>query len=674
MRDADVMTGCLCSLVPHSTIQQINERILKLRRKRYVHHLSEKHKQGLSGNPNKTFTLSQDKLKRVNTSIDKLEERLWKKYGRHIGNNAFDGISFGKTTTGIHGHTLFDAMHSIRHGPLKDVLLEIFDSLGTKGRVAVDQLSREFLCNHRSALKSHFPRVNFTKGITNLTKITASENVGVMFTLTIILVSTSGREYLSDTFSSSSKRKRKQRMSDNSGKKQEIKERSGKIEWTNNSTPMSLESFGYFEVLNFLEMILCFDAWTHYGPFLDGDVLTTHGSISSLIEHIKQVIPRDRGNGWKKQKLHEWLLLPSNIDNFGHPQNFDTNRGENHLKTHAKKLSRTVNKNNVDNFQRGCAERAQEQQNLNAVFKELGQKRIMERKMERERTLCLMDNINQPCTKSAEDDNPVTTNKLHLWEMKVSLMKRFIRSAKKNPKERLYLKQRSVRMVGSNKTNCVSISNLVFEALEDFLNQDMMVEGKERIAAYRSLLCNRQHVTVHGFSENEHKFRGKDTLLRSHPNYQSSGLWYDWVHVNWWNEEEQCNMKVPAKILCLFNHPTTKEAMGVFHCTDWRSSDDYNQGDTVLTRRYHLEYTRIPGRQGGYKPNLRVCEMDCVLGAIYAFQNSPGFNEMLLDEHLLKKSEVIVVLDRKDCWGELFINGGGNDDDHVEAEIREEDK
>ena len=99
-------------------------------------------------------------------------------------------------------------------------------------------------------------------------------------------------------------------------------------------------------LIELLETVLSFHAYYKRGhPF---EWLTTSLSESQyacrqlrlkvrmLIRMIVKRVPRNTGNGWKLQKLHDLLHIPDNILYFGSPQNFDAGPGESFLKPFAK--------------------------------------------------------------------------------------------------------------------------------------------------------------------------------------------------------------------------------------------------------------------------------------------------------------------------------------------------
>jgi hypothetical protein len=100
-------------------------------------------------------------------------------------------------------------------------------------------------------------------------------------------------------------------------------------------------------MVSLLEALLSFHSWYKYGeaPFgpdyengnADGLLLSLHQMMARTIAYC----PREDGNGWKLQELHEQLHLAIALVFFRHAQNFDAGSGERLLKDFFKKLAQT---------------------------------------------------------------------------------------------------------------------------------------------------------------------------------------------------------------------------------------------------------------------------------------------------------------------------------------------
>jgi len=88
---------------------------------------------------------------------------------------------------------------------------------------------------------------------------------------------------------------------------------------------------------------------THEGPRTDA---TIRQNIVYMMEHMKENLPRNEGNGWTIQKFHELHHVPSDVRRFGSPQNFDTSIGESSLWWWGKDPARVAQMRNPQEFLR----------------------------------------------------------------------------------------------------------------------------------------------------------------------------------------------------------------------------------------------------------------------------------------------------------------------------------
>jgi len=66
------------------------------------------------------------------------------------------------------------------------VTLLVLDSVPASKRALLDDLAFKFHKSHRQTWRGNFPATDFTNGITNLTKISASERLGLVFLFVIL--------------------------------------------------------------------------------------------------------------------------------------------------------------------------------------------------------------------------------------------------------------------------------------------------------------------------------------------------------------------------------------------------------------------------------------------------------------------------------------------------------
>ena len=79
-------------------------------------------------------------------------------------------------------------MHTIREGLFRRVMDLIITPFGTSGKEIVDNQVERMFGKLRSGAKCRFPKINFSRGITNLTRVTAKERVGIAFRIGELLL------------------------------------------------------------------------------------------------------------------------------------------------------------------------------------------------------------------------------------------------------------------------------------------------------------------------------------------------------------------------------------------------------------------------------------------------------------------------------------------------------
>ena len=87
-------------------------------------------------------------------------------------------------------------------------------------------------------------------------------------------------------------------------------------------------------------------------------------SINILIQSLREIAPRDTGNGWCIIKLHDLRHICLHISKFGAPANWDSCTGERHLKEYAKKPARTAQMRGYKTFLKQTMKRTVERSAL----------------------------------------------------------------------------------------------------------------------------------------------------------------------------------------------------------------------------------------------------------------------------------------------------------------------
>jgi hypothetical protein len=141
------------------------------------------------------------------TSHRTLRERvctdiLWKVYGSHSFLSGFHGIDFGANPHGIHRATVTDIMHTIEEGLMPKLVEVIYGLMPPNQRTAIDELVDELFSKgrNRSGERESFARVNFVRGYSSLSLLSAGQRVGQLFVLAVLLNIPKGVKILEPRF------------------------------------------------------------------------------------------------------------------------------------------------------------------------------------------------------------------------------------------------------------------------------------------------------------------------------------------------------------------------------------------------------------------------------------------------------------------------------------------
>jgi hypothetical protein len=80
-------------------------------------------------------------------------------------------------------HQPVETMHAFRKGILEHVTFLVLKNVPPSKKAAFDNLAVGFHKSHRQTYRKVHPLTDFTNGVTNLTKITANERLGLVFLL-----------------------------------------------------------------------------------------------------------------------------------------------------------------------------------------------------------------------------------------------------------------------------------------------------------------------------------------------------------------------------------------------------------------------------------------------------------------------------------------------------------
>jgi hypothetical protein len=121
-------------------------------------------------------------------------------YTMHAIHNAFDNISFGSNRNQIYSATLDDPLHFCNSG--------LFQYMGQVGYLGMQEKEREDLESLvllqlrgvRSSVRSEYPRTPYSKGMSNMTLLTADEKVGMNFTMLLALHNDDAKSIMAKAF------------------------------------------------------------------------------------------------------------------------------------------------------------------------------------------------------------------------------------------------------------------------------------------------------------------------------------------------------------------------------------------------------------------------------------------------------------------------------------------
>jgi hypothetical protein len=232
---------------------------------------------------------------------------------QHHCHNVFANIDIGDPLYKIFGSLPTDPMHSVRKGIMARAMSLIFDCMSPTQKFKLDQLAQTFHKTHRQSARKDFPQTDFSNGVTNLANMTASEECGLVFLLICLSQFEDGWRVLNDALL-------------NKGHK------------TNLS-----------KVLEALEALSCFDAWTRLDKYWKLSQqkkysLQAKESMAKMLTMICDCLPREAGNGWKLPTFHNTMHIVNDMCKYGKPKESNTEVGEKNHKFFAKRIGRRCRK------------------------------------------------------------------------------------------------------------------------------------------------------------------------------------------------------------------------------------------------------------------------------------------------------------------------------------------
>ena len=160
------------------------------------------------------------------------------------------------------------------------------------------------------------PRLLFKDGISKLTDITASTNVGIMLTVVVLSLTSKGNHFFNVTLG-----------------------------------PLKAQQMRYV-----FQQLLCYWMWLKKDFYWKaGDTIAKEAArteIQTMLAQLVALWPRDRGQGWQTAKHHEQIHVPDDIDSLGAHQNYHTGSSEhNHIDNIKKPAKMTQGRKSVLDWQ-----------------------------------------------------------------------------------------------------------------------------------------------------------------------------------------------------------------------------------------------------------------------------------------------------------------------------------
>jgi hypothetical protein len=196
---------------------------------------------------------------------------------QHKLDNAFNDMPHADPEHEIFGATPVGTMLAYRKGIIGMVTFLVLNNFPASKKALLDNLVFKFHKSHGQTWRGNFPATDFTNGITNLTKISASEHLGLVFLFVILAQYHEGWIILESV----------------------LRQR----------TETSLA-----DVVELLEAMLCFNAWLNRGTFwcLEETAVakdSTQFSIKVLMSMCSNYLPTTNSNRWNFPKFHKLLQV-----------------------------------------------------------------------------------------------------------------------------------------------------------------------------------------------------------------------------------------------------------------------------------------------------------------------------------------------------------------------------
>jgi hypothetical protein len=138
--------------------------------------------------------LTADIMNEIATAGDDETRKRW---SQHRLQNVFNYVPLADPIRGIFGATPTETLHCFRKGMIEVVTFLVLKNVPSSIMCAeLDAIAIDFHKSHRQTARKMYPATDFSNGITNLTNISASERLGLLFLFVIIFQYPKGWEIL----------------------------------------------------------------------------------------------------------------------------------------------------------------------------------------------------------------------------------------------------------------------------------------------------------------------------------------------------------------------------------------------------------------------------------------------------------------------------------------------
>jgi hypothetical protein len=285
---------------------------------------------------------------------------------QHEATLATTDIDYGNDRLGVNWTTPTDLMHAFLLGVVRYAITSMVSTWPPRLKASVDQFAEQVLRQQSQTERRNFPRCDFSKGLSNLTQLTAQEWGGVCFSYMVILTSSPGIQLFKQ----------------------------------------ALPLYSVAKSVQCLSLMLCFISYYKNGSYwLCGDTTAedcVKTSIRKMMKLIVDTFPRKEGHGWHVSKLHELLHVTKDIGRYGHPLGYDASTGERLLKYFAKIPSQRSQKQDYNDFMRQVCCRLHESELI-------------------QRATAAWNLDVDPTTESCSDVEVSATSLIKLWEATMTI-------------------------------------------------------------------------------------------------------------------------------------------------------------------------------------------------------------------------------------------------------------